>query len=324
MKTHSNLFEKLCLIENLKTAFNKAKKGKSKKWYVAEFESNLDNELLKLKIELEDQRYHPKPLKRFVIRDPKTRVIHASAFRDRVIHHAICNIIEPIFEKVFIYDTFANRKNKGTHFGLKRFDKFKRKISRNGELLRNAKDNNMIVGYALKADIRHYFDTVDLEILMKIIKKKIKDDKILQLIRIILDNHDFKVKGKGMPLGNLTSQFFANVYLSGLDYYIKHNLKAKYYIRYVDDFVILHRSKEKLQLYKWLINNFLMQRLELELHPDKSKIIPLHNGVNLLGFREFYYYKLSRKSNLRKFERKLGSFYTLTFRERERIIYPER
>ena len=320
MKTYSNLFEKLCSIENLRTAFNKAKKGKSKKWYVEEFEYNLDSELSKLKIELEDQRYKPKPLKRFIMRDPKTRVIHASAFRDRVIHHAICNIIEPIFEKVFIYDTFANRKNKGAHSGLKRFDKFKRKVSRNGELLRNAKDNNMIVGYALKADIRHYFDTVDLEILMKTIRKKIKDDKVLQVIKTILDNHDFKIKGKGMPLGNLTSQFFANVYLSELDYYIKHNLKIHYYIRYVDNFVTLHWSKEKLLLYKWLINNFLKQRLKLELHPEKSKLIPLHNGVNLLGFRIFYHYRLPRKSNLRNFEEKLSNIYTLTLRERERVL----
>jgi len=319
MKAYKKLFERLCTLENLKLAFGKAKKGKSKKWYVREFESNLDNELLKLKIELETQTYKPEPLKRFIIRDPKTRVIHASAFRDRVVHHAICNIIEPIFEKVFIYDTFANRKNKGTHLGLNRFDKFKRKVSRNGELLQNFKDRNMVTGYALKADIKHYFDTVDLGILMTILGKKIKDKKVLQLIKTILDNHDFKTKGKGMPLGNLTSQFFANVYLGELDYFVKHNLKAKYYIRYVDDFVILHRSKEKLLLYKWTINNFIRQRLKLELHPDKSKVIPLHNGVNLLGFREFYYYKLPRKGNLRKFERKLSNLYTLTLRERESI-----
>lgn len=250
MKTYNKLFNNLCSLRNLQLAFKKAKKGKSKKWYVVEFEDNLYNELEKLKTELETQTYEPKPLKRFVIRDPKTRVIHASAFRDRVVHHATCNIIEPIFEKVFIYDTYANRKNKGTHAGLKRFDEFERKVSRNGELLRNAKDGNMVVEYALKADIKHYFDTVDIETLMKIIGKKIIDEKVLQLIETILNNHDFKIKGKGMPLGNLTSQFFANVYLSELDYYIKHNLKAKYYVRYVDDFVILHGSKEKLQLYK--------------------------------------------------------------------------
>jgi retron-type reverse transcriptase len=309
MKTHNKLFKKLCSLENLELAFKKAKKGRLKKWYVQQFESNLYNELMKLKIELETQTYKPRPLKRFIIRDPKTRVIHASAFRDRIVHHAICNIIEPIFEKIFIHDTYANRKKKGTHAGLKRFDEFKRKVTQNGRLIKNAKDNNMVTSYALKADIRHYFDTVDIEILMKIVGKKIVDEKVLQLIKAILHNHNFKIRGKGMPLGNLTSQFFANVYLNELDYYIKHNLKVKYYIRYVDDFVILHRSKEKLLLYKWIINNFLKQRLRLELHSEKSKIIPLRNGVNLLGFRIFYHYKLPKKSNMRNFEKQLNSLY---------------
>lgn len=317
MKTYKNLFNKLCSLENLRLAFKKARKGKTKKWYVKEFESNLDDELTKLKTELETQTYKPKPMKKFVIRDPKTRTIHASAFRDRVVHHAICNIIEPIFEKVFIYDTYANRKSKGTHAGLKRFDEFKRKVTQNGKLVRSAKDNNMTVGYALKADIKRYFDTVNHAVLMKILRKKIRDEEVLQLIKIILNNHDTKVLGKGMPLGNLTSQFFANVYLSELDYFVKHKLKTKYYIRYVDDFVILHRSKEKLLLYKWLINNFL-KSLKLELHPEKSKVIPLHKGVNLLGFRVFYHYKLPRKSNIRKFERKLN-FYELSL-ERERVM----
>ncbi|MBI5871769.1 hypothetical protein HZB88_01645 [archaeon] len=305
MKTHKKLFKKLCSLENLKLAFKKAKKGKSKKWYVKEFEFNLDNELTKLKIELETQTYKPKPLKRFIVRDPKTRVIHASAFRDRVVHHAIYNIIEPIFEKIFIQDSYASRKYKGVHAGLKRFDEFKRQVTYNGKLLKIAKDNNMVTGYALKADIKHYFDTVDIKILMKIIGKKIKDIKVLQLIKTILGNHNFKIKGKGMPLGNLTSQFFANVYLNELDYYIKHKLKAKYYIRYVDDFVILNRSKEKLLLYRWLISNFLSQNLKLELHQEKSKVISLYNGIKLLGFRIFYYYKLPKKSNIKKFQSKL-------------------
>lgn len=200
MKTYNKLFNKLCSLENLRLAFKKAGKGKSKKWYVKELESNSDNELEKLKTELGTQTYKPKPLKRFVIRDPKTRVIHASAFRDRIVHHAICNIIEPIFEKIFIFDSYASRKNKGVHVGLRRFDKFKRKVTFNGKVLKIAKDNNMVTGYILKADIKHYFDTIDIEILMKIIRKKIKDKKVLQLIQTILDNHDFKTKGKECPL----------------------------------------------------------------------------------------------------------------------------
>lgn len=171
MKTFSNLYDKLCSFDNLLRAFKKARKGKSKKWYVKAFEYNLESNLLQLKYELETLTYRPRSLKRFIISDPKTRVIHASHFRDRVVHHALCNIIEPIFDKTFIYDSYANRKKKGTHKALERFDKFKRKVSQNGKLIKNAKDNNMIVGYVLKADIKHYFDIVDHEVLIKIIKR---------------------------------------------------------------------------------------------------------------------------------------------------------
>ncbi len=304
MKTCKDLYCKLCSYDNLIKAFKKARKGKSKKWYVKEFEDNLENNLLQLKYELETLTYYPKPLKRFVIRDPKTRIIHASQFRDRIVHHALCNIIEPIFDKTFIYDSYANRKKKGTHAALKRFDCFKRKVSRNGKLVRNAKDNNMVVGYVLKADIKHYFDTVDHEILLRIIKKKIRDEKIIWLVQRVLDNHNFKILGKGMPIGNLTSQFFANVYLNELDYFVKHELRVKYYLRYVDDFVILHRSKEMLESYKEHTNEFL-KTVRLELHPEKSRIISLHKDVALLGFRVFFHYKLPRTNNLLKFEKRL-------------------
>jgi len=290
-------------------AFKKARKGKSKKQYVIKFEANLENELSKLKKELETLTYKPKPLKTFVIRDPKTRVISASHFRDRVVHHAVCNIIEPIFDKAFICDSCANRKKKGTSYAMKRFETFFRKITKNGKLLENAKNKNMVIGYALKADIKHYFDTVDHEVMIKLIRKKISDEKVIGLIERILSNHNSKVKGKGMPIGNLTSQFFANVYLNELDYFVKHNLKAKYYIRYVDDFVILHRSKEKLVLWKWLINNFL-KSIKLELHPEKSKVIPLHKGIKFLGFEIFYHYKMPKKGNLIKIEKKLEELET--------------
>lgn len=317
MKTYNKLFERLCSCENLLSAFKKARKGKSRKWYVKDFEADLDNELAKLRTELETQTYRPRQLKRLVVRDPKTRVIYASHFRDRVVHHALCNMIEPIFEKTFIQDSYANRKNKGTHAALNRFDRFKRVSSRNGRLVKNWKDGNMVVGYALKADIKHYFQTVDHKILIRILERKIRDERVLRLIRLILENHDEETEGRGMPIGNLISQFFANVYLNGLDHFVKHTLKAKNYIRYVDDFVILHRSREKLAVYKWLINNFL-KSLRIELHPDKSKIIPISKGVSLLGFRNFYHHKLPRKANVRKFERSLQNFYESSL-ERERV-----
>ena len=302
MKTYKHLYKNVYSLENLKSAYKKAREGKSGQIYVIEFENNLEQNLNKLKQELEALTYKPRLLKRFIIRDPKTRTIHASAFRDRIVYHPLVNILEPIFDKTFIYDSYASRKDKGTHKAVLRFDQFKRKISNNGKLIKNAVDNNQVIGYILKADIKHYFDTVDHEILSNIITRKIKDNNIVCLIKEILNNFDSEVKGKGMPLGNLTSQFFANVYLNDLDYFIKHKLKVKYYIRYVDDFVILHNDKKILEEYKEEINNYL-KNLKLELHPNKSKIIPLRNGVTFLGYRIFYHHKLLRKTNIRKFER---------------------
>lgn len=157
----------------------------------------------------------------------------------------------------------------------------------------------------LKCDIKHYFDTVDHEILLSILKRKIKDENLIQLIRKVLDNFESSVQGKGMPLGNYTSQFFANVYLNELDYFVKHTLKARYYIRYVDDFVILHRSKKVLALYKKRISDYL-ECLKIKIHPDKSDITPLKNGLTFLGYRVFYYYKLLRKRNISRFRVKIN------------------
>jgi retron-type reverse transcriptase len=254
VETYRTVFCHISSYGNLYNAFQKAQKGKRQKDYVIEFESNLDNNLRQLKYELEDFTYHPSPLKEFIVRDPKTRKIGASNFRDRVVYHAICNIIAPIFEKRFIHDSFANQVNKGTHKAVKRAEKFIQKfivqhaVGGVGVTLR--KFRSKCIGYAFKADIRHYFDTVDHEILLEILKEKIKDPDAIWLVKLILSNHKTEIKGKGMPLGNLTSQFFANVYLDKLDQYIKHELKIKYYIRYVDDFVIFHKDKAIIEAWK--------------------------------------------------------------------------
>ena len=312
------LYDELCSYDNMFLAYRKARKNKTAKWYVKKFEKNLDRNLVKLEAELRTMTYMPHSLNDFVIRDPKTRVISSSHFRDRVVHHAICNIIEPIFEKSFIYDSYASRKDKGTHAALRRFDQFKRKVSHNGRLVNNAKDRNMVIGYFLKCDVKHYFETVDHDILLSIIKKKIADEKFLCLIKKILDNyrqHDAQDAsfslGKGMPIGNLTSQFFANVYLNELDKFVKHELRAKFYIRYLDDFVILHDNKDVLEGWKDLIDEFLKSKLKIELHPDKSKIYTLYNGANFLGFRIFYHYKLPKKSNIKLIKRRIDHFKNL-------------
>ncbi len=292
------MYKRIYSYENILLAFNKAKRGKTKRRYVKRFQRDLKENLTKLQEELINQTYQPCELKTFILRDPKTRKINKSAFRDRVVHHVLCNIISLIFEKSFIYDSHANQIGKGTLKAIQRFDKFKRKVSR----------NNTRECYVLKADVKHYFEEIDHQILIEIIRKRIKDEQVIWLIEKILS---INKKTKGMPLGNLTSQFFANLYLNELDTFVKHKLRAKYYIRYVDDFVILHESKEQLKKWKININNFLKEKLKIELHPSKSYVLRLSSGINFLGFRIFLHHKLIRKSNLKNFERKFNNLRIL-------------
>ncbi len=293
-----SLYAQICSYENLKEAFLKARKGKTQRRDVIEFQKNLKYNLIQLQTRLILQTYKPKPLETFIISDPKTRKISKSDFQDRIVHHAVCNIIEPMFNKAFIYDSYANRVEKGTLKAVGRFSVFARKVSK----------NHTRTAFVLKADIRHYFETVDQERLLAIVKKKVTDARVLELIHLILQNYHAKEKGKGMPLGNLTSQFFANVYLNELDQFVKHILRVKQYIRYVDDFVIFSTSKAELERHKHNINIFLRKRLFLELHPEKSKILYLHRGVEFLGIKIFPHHKLIKKRNLQKFKRKLKTF----------------
>lgn len=297
MKTYKKLYENLCSYDNLLLAFKKARKRKSKKEYVREFEKDLEENLLLLRVELLLHAYKPKPLETFILRDPKTRKISKSDFHDRVVHHALCNILEPIFDKLFIYDSYANRKGKGTLKALQRFDYFKRKVTR----------NNTRKGFVLKADVYHYFENVNHNILINIIKRKIKDERIIWMIKQILNNFASQEQGRGMPLGNLTSQFFANIYLNELDQFVKHKLKAKCYIRYVDDFVILDKNVKKLEVFKSKINTFL-ESIKLKLHPEKSVIKNILSGISFLGFRVFYYHKLLKNKNSARVRRKIIRF----------------
>ena len=214
---------------------------------------------------------------------------------------------------IFIRRSLLYQIGKGTLKAIERFDYFKRKVSL----------NNTKTCYLLKSDIRQYFETVDHEIMLSILKRKIADDRVMWLIKVILDNYSAKEEEKGMPLGNLTSQFFANVYLNELDQFVKHELKAKYYIRYVDDFVIFHQSKQILEDCKLKINRFLKENLDIGLHPNKTKILALQNGVDFLGMRIFFFHKLVRKKNLKKFERKfneLKEFYKSSLISRDNAV----
>ena len=191
MKTYKNLYKEIISFENLILAWEKARKGKTKMFYVIEFEKEIFYQLMALHYELKFQTYNPKQLVTFILRDPKTRKISKSDFRDRIIHHAICNILEPIFDKIFINDSCANRKGKGTLYAIKRFDKFIRKVSRNGKI-KGRLNKNQIKGYCFKADIKHYFQEIDHMVLIGLLSKKIKDEQTINLIKKIVANFEMQ------------------------------------------------------------------------------------------------------------------------------------
>ena len=290
MKTHKNLFQEVCEFENLYNAYLKAKKGKNDIAEVLEFTYNLENELLKLQYELRNQTYKTGKYRHFIIFEPKERKISALPFRDRVVHHAICSVIELIFEKKFIYDSYACRKGKGTHAGVDRVQKFIKRVNSNY--------------YVLKCDVSKYFPSVNHEILKQIIREKIADKKLLQLLDKIVDSSEEQnVQSslqKGIPIGNLTSQLFANIYLTKLDEYVKYELKIKYYIRYMDDFVIMHESKKYLHEVKEKIIFFFIS-MKLTLHPKKANIFPIVLGIDFLGYRIYNNHRLVRKSTVKRF-----------------------
>lgn len=283
-------------MENLQAAYMKARRHKTQTSAVRDFDAHARYHLATLHRELLDHSYRPKPLKTFILRDPKTRRICVSDFADRVVHHALVNVLQPVFEPRFIHDSYASRKGRGVHAALRRFDRFVRQVS-NGVRTPGGRANNDVCGFALKADIAHYFDSVDHDILMRLISRRAPDPDVLWLTRTILGNYQ-TAPGKGMPLGNWTSQFFANVYLNELDQFVKHRLKARSYLRYVDDFVILDPSMRFLEQCLTDIERFL-RTLRLRLHPAKCAIVPLGRGVQLLGFHVFPTHRLIRLRNLR-------------------------
>lgn len=225
------LYSQLISIEYLLQAWEKFKVGKRNRKDVQFFERNLENNLFSLNKDLIQKTYRHSNYTAFNIYDPKFRHIHKALVRDRIVHHAIVSLIEPIFDKNFIYDSYSCRKNKGTHKAVKRLAIFIRRVSK----------NYASSCFCLKLDIKKFFASVDQEILLNLIQKKIAEPNIFWLIKNILNSFSY---GTGIPIGNLTSQVFANVYLNELDQFVKHTLKEKYYIRYCDDFVVLRIFKK--------------------------------------------------------------------------------
>jgi retron-type reverse transcriptase len=298
------MFDEICSFENLHSAYLKARKCKRYKKEILKFGFNAEKNLLKLKKRLETQTYKHGGYREFVVNDSKKRTIKAAPFADRVVHHALCNIIEPIFDKTFIFDSYACRKGKGTHKAIKRVKTFLRSLAF-AERERERESKNTIRGiYCLQCDISKYFDSINHEILFEILQKKIADKKVLRLIQEIIDSNNFET-GKGIPIGNLTSQLFANVYLNELDQFVKRDLKRGYYLRYMDDFLILGTDKRELWQAKDKIAEFLKNGLDLNLHPKKAEVFPARTGIEFLGFRIFAAYAVLRQSTLKRFAKKM-------------------
>lgn len=287
MKRIGNLYERVCSLDNLYLACNKAKQGKAKQYGVKLFEKELDNNILQLHAELVAASYLTSDYSVFTIYDPKQREIYRLPFRDRVVHHAIMNVMEPVWNSVFIRHTYSCIKGRGIHDVLR-------------HIKRDLKDIENTV-YCLKIDIRKFYPNIDHDILKLIIRKKIKDAKLLKLIDGIIDS------AQGVPIGNYLSQFFANLYLSYFDHWIKEPMAVKYYYRYADDMVILSGSKEYLHALLVEINHYLVNELNLNLKKNYQVFPVASRGIDFVGYKFYHTHILMRKSIKKRLCRKAAN-----------------
>lgn len=320
-KKYDNLWDSLISFENLLLAFQKARRGKRFQPEVADFENHRERYLFELQKRLIEQSYQPSGYSSFKIYDPKERLVSAAPFHDRVIHHALCNVTEFIFERMFIADSYANRKGKGVHKSLDKAQDFARKSP-----------------FVLQCDIRQFFPSIDHEIIKHILFHKIIDPKVRWLIEQIIKSGESVLKSqyemvyypnddlfaanraRGLPIGNLTSQLWANVYMNELDQFVKRQLKCKSYVRYVDDFLLFSESKSELWEWKAAIVEFLYT-IRLSLHMKSSTVYPVSNGIPFLGFTLFPDNRRLKNRNVRMFEKRLRKKQS-EFREGE-ISYSE-
>ena len=305
MKTYKNLYPQVHEFENLYDAYRAARRGKRDKAQVCCFEWAYEDELLRLQEELAQQTYCPGPYTHFYVTDPKRRLISAAPFRDRVVHHALCQVIEPIFERRFIHDSYANRVGKGTHRALDRCQEFSRRYR-----------------YVLQGDVVQFFPSADHEVLRELLAHPIADRACLWLIDRILESgagihaRDYRMqwfpgddllaaaRPRGLPIGNLTSQFWANVLLNELDQFIKRELRCPAYLRYVDDFLLFGDDKRQLWAWKAAVSERLAG-LRLTLHPSKSEVYRVQDGIPFLGFRVWPTHRRLKRANVRAFARRL-------------------
>ncbi len=254
----------------------------------------MDN-ILSLHQDLAGKTYTHGGYSAFNISDPKPRNIHKASVRDRLLHHAIYRVLYPYFDKRFIHDSYSCRNFKGTHKAMERFKRFSYKVS----------NNRTRTCFILKCDVRKFFASIDHSILIEILNKHIKDEDTMWLLQKVIGSFSSTASGIGLPLGNLTSQLLVNVYMNEFDQYMKHTLKVKHYIRYADDFVILHHDKGNLLDNIRYIVCYLGEKLKLTLHPDKVFIKTLASGVDFLGWVHFHDYRVLRTTTKRRMMKNL-------------------
>lgn len=301
MRIWHDLYSESITLENIFQAWGEFVKGKRNKRDVQVFDRHLEDNLFNLYEELENKSYKHGKYKSFFVRDPKSRHIHKSCVRDRVVHHLVSKILEKIFDPAFYTHSYSCRKRKGTHKAVYAFVNETRRMS----------NNNTSPLFVLKCDIKKFFACVDHEVLIDLIKRRINDQNFLWLLTEIVESFrseftEHTDSPKGMPIGNLTSQIFANIYMDPFDQFIKHKLKIKYYIRYTDDFVILSKNKDQLKQLIPKIEDFLKENLKMSLHPKKIIIRDYYLGIDFLGYVVFPHFVLPRTKTKKRIFRKLS------------------
>jgi retron-type reverse transcriptase len=296
--THKDIIS----LENLLEAWKEFRIGKRKRKDVQEFERNLMQNIILLHDDLEAKSYKHASYEAFKINDPKPRDIHKATVRDRLLHHALYRALYPFFDRTFISDSYSCRLGKGTYKAIERFFVFSKKVSK----------NNTRTCWVLKCDVRKFFASIDQSILLKILESYIPNREILDLLSEIISSFQSIRQGIGLPLGNLTSQLLVNIYMNEFDQWVKHILKAQYYIRYADDFVVLSHDRAFLESRVTHVSSFLKENLRLTLHPDKVFIKTLASGVDFLGWVHFSDHRILRTAtkkrmfrNIRQKEQKL-------------------
>jgi len=298
-KTYNNLHQEIYSFESLHAAYLRARRGKRDRAEVQRFDLDLEGNLIQMQNELIWGTYKTGEYRRFIVTEPKERTVAALPFRDRVLQHALNAVIEPIWERRFIHDSYACRADKGTHLGADCAQAMVRKVRReHGQV------------FVLKADISKFFYSIDHAIMKQLVRRRIRCRRTLELIDGIIDST--AIAGDpapvGLPIGNLSSQLFANVYLHELDEFVKHGLREKHYIRYMDDFLVVHHDKAHLHKIRAAIERFLWDRLRLKTNA-KTQVFPVGErfgrAVDFLGYRIWPTHRRLRKSSISRITKTL-------------------